>query len=213
MTMTARQWILGTSLIGGLALAAAVNPAQAANLSAQEAGCPVGQDVCFTSDDGNWDRALFTQTTFNSATDTVVGSGAFMANSPATGSSTIFLTEANGTTVSDILTLNYTAQGNTDTVTATWRSDGNDTLLLGPLPVGAHSVIETGSSQDVGALLVAAAVGGFPSNLTVQAQSDLDPVPVPKLGPAASMVLLAIGLLGLAGPGFLRRRRGDFGNV
>jgi hypothetical protein len=74
-------------------------------------------------------------------------------------------------------------------------------------------VIETGSSQDVTTLLQLAAVGGFPSNLTVQAQSDLDPVPVPKLGPAASMVLRAIGLLGLAGPGFLRRRRGDFGNV
>jgi hypothetical protein len=200
-------------VIGGLALAAAVNPAQAANLSAHEAGC-VGQDVCFTSDDGNWDRTLFTQTSFNSATDTVVGSGAFMANSPATGSSTIYLTEANGTTVSDILTLNYTAQGSTETVTATWQSDGpNDTIPLGTVPVGGHSVIETGSSQDVGALLIAAAVGGFPSNLTVQAQSDVEPVPVPKLGPAASMVLLALGLVGLAGPGFLRRRRGDFSSL
>jgi hypothetical protein len=69
-------------------------------------------------------------------------------------------------------------------------------------------VIETGSSQDVTALLGAAAVGGFPSNITVQAQSDVEPVPVPKLGPAASMVLLALGLLGLAGPDFFRRRRG-----
>jgi hypothetical protein len=213
MMLTARQWIVGTSVIGGLALAAGVNPAQAANLSAQEAGCPVGQDVCFTSDDGNWDRSLFTQTTFNPVTDTVTGSGAFMANSPSTGSSTIYLTEAGAPTqVSDILILTYTNQGNTETVTATWQSDGpGDTINLGTVPVGGHSVVETGSGQEVTALLAAA--GPLPSNLTVQAQSQLDPVPLPKLGPAASMALLALGLAGLAGPGFLRRRRGDFSNL
>jgi hypothetical protein len=194
MMMTARQLILGTSVIGGLVLAAGANPAQAAFLSAQEAGCG-GQDVCFVPD-GNFDITPFTQTNFNSTTDTVTGSGAFFANSPATGHSTVYLTEANGTTVSDILSLTYSNSGAAETITASWQSDGpNDTINLAPLPAGAHSVIETGSSQDVTALLGAAAVGGFPSNITVLAQSDVEPVPVPKLGPAASMVLLALGLL------------------
>ena len=145
----------------------------------------------------------------------MVGSGAFVANSPATGSSTIYLTEAGAPTqVSDILNLTYTNSGGNEFVTATWRSDGpGDTINLGTVPAGGHSVVETGSSQDVGALLVAAATGGFPSNLSVVAQSQLDPVPVPKLGPAASMALLALGLLSLAGPGFFRRRRGDFSNL
>jgi len=201
---------LVTSLIGGLALAGGVNPAQAANLSAQEAGC-VGQDVCFVPD-ANFDVTPFTQTSFTPATDTVTGSGAFIAIAPATGSSTVYLTEpGGGTKVSDILSLTYSNQGGgIEQITASWQSDGpNDTLNLGNVPTGGHSVVETGSSQDVTALLVGAApVGGFPSNITVQAQSDVEPVPVPKLGPAASMVLLAVGLLGLAGPGFLRRRRG-----
>jgi hypothetical protein len=199
-------------------LAVGVNPAQAANLSAHEAGC-VGQDVCFTPD-GAFDVTPLTQSSFNPVTDTVTGSGAYQAISPSTGSSTIYLTEAGAPTqVSDILTLNYTNTGipgpnvgTIEDVTATWRSDGpGDTINLGTVPLGGHSVVETGISQDVTALLAAA--GPLPSNITVQAQSQLDPVPLPKLGPAASIVLLAFGLLGLAGPGFLRRRRGDFSNL
>lgn len=196
--MTKNQGILAASLIG-LALAAGALPAQAANLQGLEAGSGQcgGQGVCLVPD-ANFDRGQFTQSSYNPLTDTVTGSGSFLALSTTTGSATVYLTEANGTTVSDIFSATYSGAGGrgTESFSASFQSDLNGTLDLGVVPLGGVSAVETGGIQDLTALLISASGGSFPSNITLQGQSS-----VPEPG---SMALLGAGLAGL---GMLRLRR------
>jgi hypothetical protein len=200
-----RKNLTAVSVVAGLALATGIGQAQAANLSAQETGCPAGQDVCFVPD-ANFDVTAFTQSSFNAGTDTVTGSGAFAANQPGTGSATVFLTEANGTTVSDILTLTYTNEGAIENMTASYQSDLDGALNLGTVPAGAQHLVENGSSQDVTALLATAGNGTFPSNITVQAMSEVaQAVPAPLIGHGL-LAFLAVGGI-LFGAKFWQRSR------
>jgi hypothetical protein len=199
-----RKSLTAVSVVAGLALATGIGQTQAANLSAQETGCPAGQDVCFVPD-GNFDVTPFAQTSFNAGTDTVTGSGAFVANQPGTGSATVFLTEANGTTVSDILNLTYTNSGAIENVTATYQSDLDGALNLGTVPAGAQHLVENGGSQDVTGLLALAGNGTFPSNITVQAMSEVAAVPAPLIGHGL-LAFLAVGGI-LFGAKFWQRSR------
>jgi hypothetical protein len=194
-----KKSLTAVSVVAGLALATGIGQTQAANLSATETGCTGGQDVCLVPD-ANWDITAFTQSSFNAATDTVTGSGAYLANTIGTGSAAVYLTELNGTTVSDILKLTYTAGFGVEDVTVSWQSDLDGALNLGSLPTGAQHLVENGSSQDVTALLVAAGNGTFPSNLGVQAMSEAA-VATPE---PASLAILGSALLGF---GVIRRRR------
>ena len=63
---------------------------------------------------------------------------------------------------------------------------------------------ETGTSQEVTALLIqSATLSGFsfPSNITIQVQSDAGPEPVPE---PSTLGLIGLGLFGL---GAMKRRR------
>jgi hypothetical protein len=131
------------------------------------------------------------------------GSGSFLAISPATGMALVVLTEGAGGPNSDWFELVYTNAGNAESVTAHWRSD-LDPGGLPALPPGVtpEFLAETGGVQDITALLGASAAASdfaFPSNITIQAQSDAPEVPEP-----ASLALLGSALLGF---GFLRFRR------
>ena len=87
----------------------------------------------------------------------------------------------------------------TETVQALWRSDA-DPGGLPALPAGVtpQFLLETGASQDVTALLVASATASgfaFPSNITVQVQSDVEPVPAPLIGFGLPVFLASGGVL------------------
>ena len=116
------------------------------------------------------------------------------------------LTEGPGGPNSDWLELIYSGTGGrgTETITALWNSDA-DPGGLPALPTGVTPVFlaETGGIQDVTALLIASATASgfsFPSNITIQVQSDAaEPVPEPS-----TLGLIGLGLLGL---GAMRRQR------
>jgi hypothetical protein len=102
-----------SSAAAGLALCCTVwvGNAQAANLLATENG-----DTTVLTPDANWDRAPFTS---SGSGESVDGSGAFLANSTATGSALVVLTEGPGGANSDWLELVYSGAGGSGTETVT----------------------------------------------------------------------------------------------
>ena len=185
------------SLAAALALFGTMGFAQAANIIASENG-----------DTASLVGSQFDITSFTSIStgETATGSGSFIANVVATGSALVVLSEAAGGPPSDWLRLTYSGSGRTETVTANWNSDSEPGGLpaIPTIPgVTPQFLVETGGVQDVTALLAASAGGNFPSNTTVQVQSDAVEAAVPEPSTWAMMLL---GFLGL-GTAFRQSRR------
>ena len=200
MTLDLKPWIVAVTL--GLVGTVGLGTAQAANLLATETAA----DIATLVPDANWDRTPFTST---SSGELANGDGAYFANAIATGMALVVLTEPGGGN-SDWLELIYSGNGSTgvEAVRALWRSD-SDPGGLPPLPTGVTPVflLETGAVQDVTALLAASATASgfaFPSNLTVQVQSDAGPERVPAPG---SLALLSAAIAAFGGLSMVRRRK------
>lgn len=189
------------SVAATLALLCTMGVAQAANLFAGENG-----DTAFLSG-SEFDRATFTST---STGETATGSGGFLANTTATGSALVVLTEGVNGPPSDWLELTYSGPGGraTETITANWNSD-SEPGGLPPIPILAgvtpQFLAETGGVQDVTALLALSAGGNFPSNITVQVQSDALEAAVPE---PSTWVLMGLGFALMSFVGYRRTRRG-----
>jgi hypothetical protein len=121
--------------------------------------------------------------------------GIFIANTATTGSALIGFTERPGSSVlSDLLQLQWTNNGNIETITGTFQSD--------PLAAPAPPTVTVPENGATGVEIASLGIPNFPSNITIQVLSDIDPVPEP-----ASIALLGVGIAGIAGYGWRRRQR------
>lgn len=166
-------------------------PARAANLQFLEAAsnrCGSGEAVCIIADAG-WNVVPFAAT---ASGDTATGSGVYLLRGPQgmVGATTVYLLEADGVTVSDMISFAYDFDGDGATftlqrVSATWTSFDDGLTSAPALPDGALSVIEDGTMQDLSTLV---AING----LTLQAQSDIpEPGALPQLAVALAALAAA----------------------
>jgi len=116
--------------------------------------------------------------TFNETITGVTFSGSFVANSTTTGSGIIYWLEPGTNVVSDRLNLSWSSPGgSTENISGTFVSDVG-TGNLGTVPTTCTTASncfvrqETGTVQDLTTVFT-----NFPSNLTFQVGSDIDPVP------------------------------------
>jgi len=97
-----RKYLLSAAVISGTVLAAVGSPAWAADVAAllgPSASCGT-QGVCLVPDN-NWTFGF--SSTYDAATDTATGSGAFAANTDANGTSAIYFIDPSTGAVSEIL--------------------------------------------------------------------------------------------------------------